>query len=132
MATLEDMQWSFFSHLAETNTLSTQANNILGFIGVRPTKPVFFDEVRHPTVSERYLSNLAAKDEKKNIKMEFESKYRERLLYLQKAAVMEGKEYFSMGFERINTNYKMRLAFRRNFGYKRKKKSRAEIGAPRV
>ena len=122
----------FFCHLAETNTLSTQANNILDFLGVRPTKPVFFDEVRHPTVSERYLSNLRSKDEKKNLKLEFEAKYRERLLFLQKSAVIEGKQYFNLGFERITTNYKLKLAFRRAFGIKRKKKSKVSTSGHRV
>ena len=124
-----DMQWSFFCHLAETNTLSTQANNILDFLGVRPTKPVFFDEVRHPTVSERYLSNLRSKDEKKNLKLEFEAKYRERLLFLQKSAVIEGKQYFNLGFERITTNYKLKLAFRRAFASSVRKRARPVLAA---
>jgi hypothetical protein len=198
-----DMQWNFFNHLAETNTLTTQANNVLYYLGVRPSKPILFDEVRHPLVSERFLSSVKAKSELKNQKLEFDSKYRERLLYLQKSAVTEGKEYvfcpttvlpffscdvsvshslsfslslflsrsiaaclrsltphtwhesndhpppsfnqsiinrhdnttrityccyltdccryFATGFEKITTNYKMKLAFRRYFGVRKKK-----------
>ena len=118
-----DMQGSFFSHLAETNTLTTQANNILDYLGVRPSKPIKFDEVRHPTVSGRYLSNLKKPDEAKNLKEEFESKYRERLLFLNKASVSDNLEYFSKGYQMLTGNYKMKLALRRFFGHKKKKGS---------
>lgn len=118
-----DMQGSFFSHLAETNTLTTQANNILDYLGVRPSKPIKFDEVRHPTVSGRYLSNLKKPNELKNMKEEFEAKYRERLLFLNKASVSDSLEYFSKGYQQLTGNYKMKLALRRFFGHKKKKGS---------
>jgi len=113
-----DRQANFFAHLAETNSLTMQANNILNFMGVRPAKPVFFDEVRHPTLSGRYDNSTHVKNELKSLKLEFNQKYRERLLYLQQAAVIEGKEYFSKGFEKISKKYKLKMASRRIFGYK--------------
>ena len=52
---------------------------------------------------------MAAKNEKKNLK-EFAAKYRERSIPAEKA-VIEGKEYFPTGFEKITSYYKMKLAF---------------------
>ena len=69
------LQSIFYNHLSETNTLTTQGNNILHYLGVTSTKPIFFDEVRHPTYSGRYLNSVKKISEKKNLKEEFASKY---------------------------------------------------------
>jgi len=42
-------------------------------------------------------------------------------MYLQKAAIVPGMTYFSMGFEKMTTNFKVKMAYRRFFGHKKKK-----------
>lgn len=112
-----DRQWAFFNHLADTNTLTMQSNFFLSALGVKPVKPVFYDEVRHPLLSGRYESSVKKKDEKKAIKGEFEAKYKQRLLFLQKASITRGKEYFSTGYDRLTGQRKFFMFLQKACGF---------------
>jgi hypothetical protein len=90
-------QWSLMNHLAETNTVTMQAHNIAGLLGIRPAKPVFYDEIRHPFQPARLASTVNKEAERVAVAREFEYKYRDRIAYLQKCAIMQGREYFAMG-----------------------------------
>lgn len=90
-------QWTLMNHLAETNTVTMQAHNIAGLLGVRPVKPVYYDEIRHPFQPPRLTATVAKEAESVSIKREFEYKVRDRLVYLQKCAIMQGREYFATG-----------------------------------
>ena len=111
-----DRQWSFFNHLADTNTLSMQSNFFLDFLQIRPVKPSFYDEVRHPLLSGRYDSQTKKKDEKKTILAEFNTKYQQRLLFLQKAQLTRGKEYFATGWEKLTRQKKFFMFLQRVCG----------------
>lgn len=97
-------QWSLMNHLAESNTITMQAHNAAGFLGVRPAKPVFYDEIRHPFQPPRLSSTVNKEAENIAIKREFDYKYRDRIAYLQKCAIMQGREYFAVGKHRRCTN----------------------------
>lgn len=90
-------QWLLMNHLAETNTVTMQAHNVAGLLGVRPVKPVFFDEIRHPFQPARLSSTVNKEVESIAINREFDHKYRDRIAYLQKCAIMQGREYFATG-----------------------------------
>ena len=120
-----DRQWSFFTHLADTNTLTMQSNYFLTWLGVKPEHPVFFDEVRHPLLTGRYESAIKVKNEKKSIQAEFEQKYRERLLFIQKQALFKGKDFFRTGYEKLTMSKKMSMYLNSRLGFKSKNGSAA-------
>lgn len=109
-------QWSLMNHMAETNTLNMQAHNVAGLLGVRPAKPVFFDEIRHPFLPPRLASTVAREAESLAIKREFDYKIRDRIAYLQKCAIIQGREYFATGYERLTTNRKLSLVSSMAYG----------------
>lgn len=116
-------QWSLLNHLAETNTLNMQAHNVAGLLGVRPAKPVFFDEIRHPFLPARLTSNVTKEAESVAIAREWEFKYRDRINYLQKCAIIQGREYFSTGYEKLTFNRKLNIFSSMSYGMVFKKKS---------
>lgn len=116
-------QWSLMNHLAETNTLNMQAHNVAGLLGVRPVKPVFFDEIRHPFLPARLTSTVAKEAEAVAIKREFDYKMRDRIAYLQKCAIMQGREYFAVGYEKLTYNRKLSLFSSMAYGLMFKKKA---------
>lgn len=116
-------QWSLLSHMAETNTLTFQGYNVAGLIGVRPVKPVFYDEIRHPFTPARLTSRASRDGEVVAIKKEYDLRYRDRIAYLQKCALMQGREYFATGYERMNFGRKLGLLASMSYGLVFKKKA---------
>lgn len=115
-------QFSLLYHLAETNTMTTQAYNVAGIFKIRPQKPVFYDEIRHPFMPPRLTKQVARESEKVSIQREFEYRARDRIAYLQKAALISGKEYFSTGYEKMTFNRKLRILSNFfSFGFKSKR-----------
>jgi hypothetical protein len=100
-------QWSLLNHMAETNTMNMQAHNVAGLLRVRPKKPIFFDEIRHTFMPQRLLSNVTKEAESVAIKREFDVKLRDRMTYLQKCAIMQGREFFHIGYEKMSSNRKV-------------------------
>ena len=113
-------QWSLLNHFAENNTVNMQAYNVAGIFGIRPAKPVFYDEIRHPFQPPRLTSNVAKESEAVTIKREFEYRYRDRIAYLQKCAIIQGKEYFPTGYEKMTYARKVGQLYRMVFGMKKK------------
>ena len=109
-------QWALSNHMADTNTLSVQGINVAHFLRLRPPKPVHFQEVRHPVQPGRLASHVTKPIEKKVINKEFEMKYRDRLKFLQKSALIRGKQYFALGYEKMTGRRELGLFFRRALG----------------
>lgn len=113
-------QWSLLNHLAETNTVTMQAHNVMGLLGIRPAKPVFYDEIRHPFQPPRLTSNVTKESEAVTIQREYEFRYRDRIAYLQKCAIIQGREYFPTGYEKMTNLRKLGLLYTMTFGMKKK------------
>jgi hypothetical protein len=79
-----DTQRALISTLANTNTLTYQANTLAGMLGLKPSKWVFYDEVRHNFESLRLLaSKRVLISEKKAIGKEAMAAYKERIKFME-------------------------------------------------
>jgi hypothetical protein len=109
-------QHSLLHHLAETNSLSGHGYDVTELLGVRSFRPIFFDEIRHKFIPQKYISRSKQLDEAKVIAKEIESRIKDRMTFLQKAALMQLKDPFTLGFRRMTYGRKINLFFKQSYG----------------
>eukprot|EP01038_Epipyxis_sp_PR26KG_P006206 gene6206-8548_t len=117
-----DRHYSLMNHLADTNTFTFQGNIVTKMLGVHHRKMIFYDEIRHSIVPRRMDKITTKSNEKTEIMREFEHRYRDRMKYLQKSALLKGKEYFADGFQRMTFTRKFGLLVQRACGVSMKNK----------
>lgn len=110
-------QWSLYNHLSETNTLTTQGYNVAWLLKVLPKRKVFYDELRHVVIPGRYLKQSEKIPENTAIMREYMIKYRDRMTYLQKCAILNGKDYFATGYQPMTSSRKLFLTLKGSTGF---------------
>ncbi|CAM9115659.1 unnamed protein product, partial [Ectocarpus fasciculatus] len=112
-----DLQRSIIKQMTETNTLTTQAYFLTGRLGIRPKQNIRFDEVRHSLHPERINAKKQQQRMGPLIKREFAEKYKGRIRYLEKAAVMPEKGAFIIGWRKMNIFRKLGSLLGVGFGF---------------
>lgn len=111
-----DRHRSFLTHFSETNTLSSHGNLVAKLLGLKAHKEVYFDEMRHKIQPGRLRATVAKKTEATVIAKEFDLKFKDRTKYLQKAALIQAKDFFPLGYERLTFGRKLMFAVRHGYG----------------
>lgn len=109
-------QQSLVNHLSEANCLSSQGYSAAGFLGLKSYRPIRFDEIRHDIIPGRFSSVLKRPDESKVIKNELNMKQDDRLLFLQKMALINKKGFFSTGYEPMTLSKKLSALLQMSYG----------------
>lgn len=111
-----DRHRSFLSHFSESNTLSSHGNLVAKVLGLKSRKEIYFDEMRHKIQPGRLRATVAKKNEASVIGREFDLKMKDRTKFLQKAALIQAKDYFPLGYERLTMSRKLMFAVRHGYG----------------
>jgi hypothetical protein len=112
--------YSVLHHLSEANAFSYEGYRVAGYLGTQSMKPIRFNELKHKFLPQRYLSGTKKLNEMSVIKKEVDNRFRDRLTYLQKVALLGQKDAFPMGFTRLTTYQKFRSFFKLSYGLVKK------------
>ncbi len=95
--------------MSECNTLSMQGYHVAHALHISSRKPVHYDEQRHFILPGRFTSNAKKPNEQAVIQREFDQKHRDRMVFMQRSALIAGKTFFGTGYQRMTFNRKLGL-----------------------
>ena len=114
-----NQQKEFINLLGDHNALTMQGSLLLGVLGLRPKRRIFFDEIRHNIAPTQFLGATKNVNEARAVLIEFEEKVKDRTAFIENAAAT-GKVFFYVGYERLTTVRKLGFFFKKVFGLRRK------------
>jgi hypothetical protein len=100
---------SLIHHLADNQSLTSLGHNFASIFLSKLNKKLAISEIQHRWISIRLLNRLKRSDEQKQLKEEYQQKYKERIGYLQKKALIANDDYFIKGYETLNTTRQIKL-----------------------
>eukprot|EP01039_Chlorochromonas_danica_P001031 gene1031-1118_t len=107
----------FLHHFSQSNSLNMHGY-IVGksLLSILPKKLIFFNEIRHKLLPQRFLAVATKLQEKNVIRRELDGRIRDRQKFMQKAVLTQSKEVFLTGHEKFTRGKHFRHFMGRVYG----------------